>query len=128
MHNERPFCTPITRECTFVQQNNSSHNNNNEKNNSNRKHNEENTQKLELQDLDKIKATTMQERLLRDNLKCLTEIKAVLDEKNESESIADEWKTLARILDRLFIVIFIFAQAVGTVAVFVRIATDVWVD
>jgi len=49
------------------------------------------------------------------------DIRSHLDEKAESESVADEWKALARILDRFFIVVFLFAQVVSTFAIMLRI-------
>ena len=77
---------------------------------------------LKVQDLHNHRTNSEEVLLLREHLTCLTNIKNYVDGRTESSSMGEEWKTLARILDRFFIVAFLIAQIISTIIIMLRIS------
>lgn len=63
-------------------------------------------------------------RIMRKQLECITSIQAQLEEKAGSEVLKEEWQTLARVVDRLFVVLFLFEQVIGTFIIMLQISSE----
>ncbi|XP_053405060.1 neuronal acetylcholine receptor subunit alpha-9-like [Mercenaria mercenaria] len=62
-------------------------------------------------------------RILKQQLDCLNSIKAHIDEKRELEDTMEDWKKLAQVVDRIFMVLFFAFQCITTLFILLRIST-----
>lgn len=74
-------------------------------------------------DLTKPLPETEELKVMREQLECINSIKTHLESKSRLEEIKDEWQTLARVLDRLFIVIFLLEQVLATLVIMLQISS-----
>lgn len=82
------------------------------------------TKQLRVVDLINPAKETDELRIMRKQLECITSIQAQLEEKAGSEVLKEEWQTLARVLDRLFVVLFLFEQVIGTFIIMLQISSE----
>jgi DNA repair exonuclease SbcCD ATPase subunit len=62
-------------------------------------------------------------RILKQQLDCLHSIKEHIDEKRELEDTMEDWKKLAQVVDRIFMVLFFMFQIITSLFILLKIST-----
>ncbi|KAL4227651.1 Neuronal acetylcholine receptor subunit alpha-7-like [Mactra antiquata] len=62
-------------------------------------------------------------RLLKQQAETLDNIRDCINEKAELEDIMEEWKVLAQVMDRIFMILFFLFQVVTSLVILLRIST-----
>ena len=84
----------------------------------------DNADQLRIVDLTTNTKDSEELKVLRAQLDCVNDIKAHLDDKAVLENVRDEWQLLGRVLDRVFIVLFLLEQIVATLVIMITISSD----
>lgn len=61
--------------------------------------------------------------ILKQQLECLDGIKSFVDEKKELENNTEDWKKLAQVVDRIFMVLFFCFQCSTSLFILLKIST-----
>lgn len=63
--------------------------------------------------------------ILQQQLDCMSQLQQYLEKKISAENIVEDWQTLAKVLDRLFLILFVLFQVISTLVIMGKISAKI---